>query len=98
MKAANDNGITSNSVRFRVDPRMVPASKAARRLGLTLSEFVQKLPALRGAGLPQANPITGLYDLKAMELWMDRVSGLAPSAVDEADPREGFEARLARLG
>jgi hypothetical protein len=77
---------------------MVPPAKAARRLGLTLSEFSGKLPALERAGLPRANPITGFYDLKAMDLWMDRASGLLPSSSDESDPREGFEDRLARLG
>ncbi|WP_108459230.1 hypothetical protein [Devosia naphthalenivorans] len=97
MKPANDNP-ESASVRFRVDPRMVPASKAARRLGLTLSEFSDKLPALMDAGLPRANPITGFYDLKAMDLWMDRASGLLPSPSTEIDPCEGFEERLARLG
>lgn len=97
MKPANDNP-EPTSVRFRVDPRMVPASKAARRLGLTLSEFSAKLPALEGSGLPRANPITGFYDLKAMDLWMDRASGLLPSSSRESDPHEGFEDRLARLG
>lgn len=98
MRAANDNDLIPGGVRFRVDPRMVPASKAARRLGLTLSEFCGKLSALEGAGLPRANPITGFYDLKAMDLWMDRTSGLLPSSSQESDPHEGFEERLARLG
>jgi hypothetical protein len=77
---------------------MVPASKAARRLGLTLSAFSDKLPELVRAGLPQANPVTGYYDLKAMDLWMDRASGLLSPSTGEADPYEGFEERLARLG
>lgn len=95
LTAANDN--TPSTIRFSVEPRLVPAQKAARRLHLTLSEFMGKSPALHRIGLPQPCPVTGHYDLHAIDAWLDRRAGLAgtPKARDAAD---GFAERLAALG
>lgn len=57
--------------RFRVDPRDVPATAAARRLGLTAPEFNAKLLALYTRGFPRPDPTTGRFDLKAIDEWMD---------------------------
>lgn len=59
----------SDRLRFRVDPRDVPAEKAGRRLHLTLAEFEAKLPELlaRGFPLPTARP--------ACLTWMQSTSG-----------------------
>jgi hypothetical protein len=64
------------SIRLRVDPRDVPADKAARRLGLTLAVFEEVRDRLHARGFPRPDPDTGLFDLKAIEDWMDRRSGL----------------------
>ncbi|MDB5614103.1 MAG: hypothetical protein JWQ22_1756 [Devosia sp.] len=99
MYAQNDNVPTASQIRFRVDPRMVAAPKAARLLGLTPAEFAMKRPALFDIGMPKPCPVTGFYDIKAINIWLDRSAGLsAAPAVREADPHEGFEERLARLG
>jgi len=66
----------ASSVRFRVDPRDVPVEKAARRLGLTLAAFEEVKDRLFARGFPRPDPDTGLFDLKAVEDWMDRRSGL----------------------
>jgi hypothetical protein len=58
-------------MRFHVDPRDVPAEKAARRLGTTLDHFEAILPNLVARGFPRADPDTGHYDLAAIERWCD---------------------------
>lgn len=58
------------SIRYRVDPRDVPAEKAARRLHLSLSEFRAKLPELTARGFPTADTTTGMFDLVAIDEWM----------------------------
>jgi hypothetical protein len=77
-----------NAMRFRVDPRDVPAALAARRLGLTRHEFEEELMQLIQRGFPNPDPTTGHFDLKAIEKWMDRRSGLdgtsQPTALDAA--------------
>jgi hypothetical protein len=66
----------ASSIRLRVDPRDVPAEKAARRLGLTLANFEEVKDRLFARGFPRPDLDTGLFDLKAVEDWMDRRSGL----------------------
>jgi DNA-binding IclR family transcriptional regulator len=75
------------SIRFPVDPRDVPAVKAARRMGLTEAEFHELRDRLFARGFPRPDPDTGLYDLKAIDDWMDRRSGLTKLATarDAAD-------------
>ena len=88
------------SLRFRVDPRCVPASKAARRLGLSLIEFDRLKVELFAQGFPQPDAVTGNYDLKAVEAWQDARSGLAEPLTTEHKPvnaADGFGERLARL-
>ncbi len=59
-------------MRFRVEPRCVPPRAAARRLGLTLAEFLKDLSALHSAGFPRPDAVTGHYDLQAIDLYIDR--------------------------
>jgi hypothetical protein len=73
------------AIRFRVDPRDVPRAKAARRLGLTEAEFASLESRLNQRGFPEPDPDTGLYDMKAIEAWMDvrsalTVAGAAPQS------------------
>src|SRR5262249_9045055 len=59
------------SIRYRVEPRDVPASKAARRMHLSLEEFRAKLPELLRRGFPPADPTTGMFFLPAIDRWME---------------------------
>lgn len=59
------------SMRFKVAIRDVPPAVAARTLGLTLEAFTAKLPALRARNFPVPDPVTGNFDLKAIERWQD---------------------------
>jgi hypothetical protein len=88
------------SLRYRVDPRCVPPAKAARRLGLALAEFDRLKPVLFAQGLPQPDAVTGLYDLVAIDRWLDARSGLGEPLTAEPKPSDaanGFADRLARL-
>lgn len=89
----------ASRIRFRVEPRLVPAVKAARWLHLTLEEFANMLPALQLQGFPKACPITGNYDLLAIEIWQDRRSGLSGGPSGGAQSSADIvKARLATLG
>ena len=81
------------SIRHRVDPRDVPAEKAARRLGLTLAAFEEVKDRLFARGFPRPDGDTGLFDLKAVEDWMDRRSGLT-STLAARDASTVVKARL----
>jgi hypothetical protein len=61
----------STAIRYAVEPRDVPPSKAARRLHLTLEEFRGKLPELLKRGFPPADPTTGMFFLPAVDKWME---------------------------
>ena len=65
------------ALRFRIDPRDVPADKAARVPGPTIVAFSAALPRRQNRGFQAADPDAGNYDLKAIEAWMDWRSGLA---------------------
>lgn len=60
------------TIRFHVKPRCVPPAIAARRLGLTAKAFDEKLPALRALGFPAADPVTGNFDLEAIDRYLER--------------------------
>jgi len=54
-----------------VEPRDVPAEKAARRLHISEAEFEEKKELLFARGFPAPDPTTGMYDLKKIDAWMD---------------------------
>jgi hypothetical protein len=58
-------------MRFAVEPRDIPPSIAARRLGLTLADFNTFLPNLISRGFPTPDPDTGHFDLFAIDKWCD---------------------------
>lgn len=70
--------IRLSRIRFRVDPRDVPLEKAARRLHLSPGDFQTKLPALLARGFPQPDPTTAMFDLAAIDAWMDARHSLSP--------------------
>lgn len=85
-------------MRFKVQPRCVPKTIAARRLGLTETRFTESEADLRQNGFPLPDAVTGNYDLVAIDAWLDRKAGLAnlrPAPIDAAD---GFAERLASIG
>jgi len=59
-------------------------------LGVSDEKWRQLKPRLEAAGFPGRDPITGLYDLKAVQGWMDRRH-------DQAEAQQGGEQWLARL-
>ena len=85
------------AIRFTVVPRDVPPQKAARRLHLTLEQFEQVRDSLFARGFPRPDPTTGMYDLVAIDGWMDaRSKGLTPSPVAR-NAQEVFSERARRL-
>jgi hypothetical protein len=88
------------SIRYKVAPRDIAPSKAARLLGITLTEFNRLREELFARGFPRPDPTTGNYDQKAVEAWQDARSGLSPPVRGEPvlrDAGEGFAERAARL-
>jgi hypothetical protein len=81
-------------IRYPVEPRDIPAAKAARRLHLTLEEFRDKLPELLKRGFPKPDPTTGMFFLPAIDKWMEERYGLT----SQRETRDAFEIdqRLAR--
>ena len=59
-------------IRHLVAPRDVPPEKAARRLHLALVAFELVKESLFARGFPRPDPDTGMYDLVAIDTWMDR--------------------------
>lgn len=55
--------------RFSVQPGDVPAQAAARRMGMSLNEFVAVLPNLVARGFPKPDPDTHNFDLDAIDAW-----------------------------
>lgn len=84
------------AIRFPVDPRDVPPVKAARRLHMTLAEFNTALPRLVDRGFPRSDPDTGNFDLKAIDAWMDRRSGLTPETTSR-DPVASMRDRIKKM-
>lgn len=87
------------SLRFHIEPRDVPASAAARRMGLSEAEFEQFLPILLARGFPGPDPTTGRFDLDAIDEWRRRRHpNLFLTATEPArDARGLVKDRLARL-
>lgn len=79
--------------RYHVDPRAVPVSAVARRLGVSEAEFNAKVPALIAKhGFPRPLPIFGTFDLIALDRWMEKQN--APLFADSAAGATAVDARL----
>ena len=72
-------------IRYRVEPRDIPAIKAARRMHLSLEEFRAKLPELLSRGFPPADPTTGMFFLPAIDEWMEARTGLTTATAQRDD-------------
>jgi hypothetical protein len=88
----------AHQIRFRVDPRDVPAEKAARRLHLTLAEFETKLAELLARDFPGPDPTTGMFDLDAIDQWRAARHGKPPTLTAELKPRDASDVFNARRG
>jgi len=87
-------------MRFRVEPGDVPVQVAARRLGLTVEQFQEKLPALLARGFPPPDVTTGMFCLEAIDQWrIRRFPQLfpVPSIEGPKTDRETARARIANL-
>lgn len=60
-----------------VAPRLVATEGLAQYLGMTVPQFGQKQSDFSARGMPPPVISLGLYDLKAIDLWLDRLSGIA---------------------
>lgn len=98
MRADNDNNRIGASIRFVVEPRLVPVAKAARRLHLTIAEFEAKRAALHRHGFPLPCPVVEHFDLVAIDAWLDKMSGVRAETSPISDPASLVEARLAAIG
>jgi hypothetical protein len=89
----------AGQIRFRVEPRDVPAVKAARRLHLTLTEFEAKKEELFARHFPRPDPTTGMYDLVAIDEWQNARNPqlLSGASKRPVDARTVAEERLGRL-
>ncbi len=83
-------------IRCRVDPRDVPPEKAARRLGLTLAKFEERLPGLLDRGFPLADVTTGNYDLDEIDRWRARRHGSVAQLVEQPKLSMGDKFREAQ--
>jgi hypothetical protein len=89
--------------RYHVDPRAVPVSAVARRLGVTETVFNSKLPELIAKhGFPHPLPVFGTFDLVALDRWIERQNSplFSDTAAGATAVNAGLidiDARLARL-
>lgn len=65
------------TLRFPIQPRMVPPEKVARRLGITIAVFLEKRADLERNGFPKADSVLGNYPLDAVDRWIDGRAGLS---------------------
>ena len=96
MGAVMSQTLTAAKVRFKVEPRDIPAAKVARRLHLSLDEFRAKLPELVRRGFPPADPTTGMFYLPAIDQWMASRFKLTADPTSQ-DDRSLINERIARL-
>lgn len=61
-------------MRFRIEPRDVPAETAARRVGVSLAHFNAALPNLIARSFPGPDPDAGNFDLFAVA--RDRIASM----------------------
>lgn len=85
--------VTATAVRHKLAPRGISPAKAARYMGLTWADFHKVLPRLSARGYPRPDPDTGMYDLTAINRWMD----VQHADNDNLSPADQQRARIAAL-
>ena len=96
MGALMSQTVAAAKIRFKVEPRDIPATKAARRLHLSLDEFRAKLTELVSRGFPPADPTTGMFYLPAIDQWMAARFKLTEDSTSQNDWNL-IDERIARL-
>jgi len=71
--------------RTDISPRIKPKSAVAKRLGICVATFDKRLPDLREQGFPLYDDLLGGYDMKAIDDWLDRRSGILGTSLRSAD-------------
>jgi hypothetical protein len=86
-------------IRIKIMPRDVPSAAIARLLGISEDRFNDCLPDLLPRGLPGPDSTTGNYDMKAVQAWQDRRSGLfaSPAVTAARDAAAVLEERIAAM-
>jgi hypothetical protein len=102
VSSPSPRAVVGASIRHKVAPRDYRPEKAARLLGLSLTDFNLVRDELFARGFPRPDPTTGNYDSLAIARWQDARSALTiTSAPVEAptlrDPAAGFADRAERL-
>lgn len=69
--------------RFTEPPRGLTGQECAWYLGLGTTQFDTVRDALRDAGFPAADPITGRYDRRAVDRWLDQRAGLVDTPAND---------------
>ncbi|MEK1887958.1 MAG: hypothetical protein AAAB35_10380 [Phyllobacterium sp.] len=72
-----------SEIRYRIDPRLIPPQKVARRLGVSYECFKSAIPQLEASGFPRPVNVLGNYCLQAVDKWIDIQSGLIPETNPE---------------
>ncbi|MBP2290767.1 hypothetical protein [Azospirillum rugosum] len=80
--------------KFTFTPRLMTALDVATYLNRSEQWFAMKRPQMEEAGFPRPDPLLGLYDQRAIDLWLDRRSGLATaSPANDSAPRAANDAQ-----
>jgi hypothetical protein len=92
--SSTPRAVIGASIRHKVEPRDWRPEKVARRLGLTLTDFILLRDDLFVRGVPRPDSTTGNYDSVAIERWQDARFGLSASPSAEVrmprDPAQGL--------
>jgi integrase len=59
------------------NPRLMSLKTLAAYLGLSVPELTNQLPGLQEEAFPNPVPVLGLWDRNAIDLWLDRMSGIS---------------------
>lgn len=72
------------TIRFPIDPLMIPEEKVARRLGVSVEQLTNCRPALELRGFPPCDPDLGTTCLQAVDSWIEGTYRLHrdPSSLD----------------
>src|SRR3546814_9496734 len=71
-----------------IQPRLLDLASLAEYLGITSNALAKRMPELRKLGFPDALSILGIHDRKAVDAWLDHISGLRDGQYGFYPPRE----------
>ena len=65
--------------------RIKSKSDIAAKLGISMGTFNARRAQMEAEGFPEYDRLLGGYDVKAVDLWLDRRSNIAPASITAAD-------------